>query len=147
MSRSVPGYEVDSLTTKVSFETYGAIPVAALLSKVRSGSRFSSNGVGTQIVITEAVLTEEKSLVALYTPFVIADCSCESEMSSTGLDPLLIWATLASKLSIPMTVHPASTAAIAKGRPTYPWPIMAKTWLCWALTVGILTAHGDFLAI
>ena len=59
MSRNVPGYEVDSLTTSVSFETYGAIPIAALRNSVRSGSRFSSNGVGTQIVITEARETAE----------------------------------------------------------------------------------------
>ena len=64
MSRSVPGYEVDSLTTKVSFETNGAIPVAALRNSVRSGSRLLSSGVGTQIVITEALETSETSIVA-----------------------------------------------------------------------------------
>ena len=65
ISRSVPGYEVDSLTTRVSFDRYGAIPVAALRNGARSGSRLSSNGVGTQIVITEASVTVEKSVVAL----------------------------------------------------------------------------------
>ena len=64
-SLNVPGYEVDSLTTNVSFETKGAIPVAALRNRVISGSRLSSNGVGTQIVITEACATVEKSVVAL----------------------------------------------------------------------------------
>ena len=53
-SRNVPGYEVDSLTTKVSFDTYGAIPVAAFRNIVISGLRWSSSGVGTQIVTTEA---------------------------------------------------------------------------------------------
>ena len=35
-----------------------------------------------------------------------------------SIEPELIWVTLASKLSIPMTVQPASTAAMANGRPT-----------------------------
>ena len=64
-SRRVPGYDVDSLTTKVSSATKGAIPVAALRNNVKSGSRLSSNGVGTQIVITEALATSENSVVAL----------------------------------------------------------------------------------
>ena len=65
MSRKVPGYEVDSLTTKVSFETKGAMHMAALRNNVRSGSRFLSKGVGTQIVITLAFDTVEKSVVAM----------------------------------------------------------------------------------
>ena len=64
-SRNVPGYDVDSLTTNVSFETNGAISVAALRNRVMSGLRLSSNGVGTQIVITEAFSTMENSVVAL----------------------------------------------------------------------------------
>ena len=38
----------------------------------------------------------------------------DSEMSSTGLEPPLSWATLASKLSTPMTDQPPSMAAIAR---------------------------------
>ena len=68
-SRIVPGYEVDSLITSASFETNGAILIAALRNRERSGSRLSSNGVGTQIAITEACVILEKSVVALYVPF------------------------------------------------------------------------------
>jgi hypothetical protein len=117
-SRNVPGYEVDSLTIKVSFATNGANSVTALRSKERSGSRFSSSGVGTQIVTTEALLTIEKSVVALYAPLLIAAFNRSFDMSSTGLDPEFMKLTLASNLSIPITVQPASTAAIAKGSPT-----------------------------
>jgi hypothetical protein len=116
--RNVPGYEVDSLTNKVSFETNGAIAVTAFLRIDRSGSRFSSNGVGTHIVITDAAATSEKSVLAVYDPLLSAATSWVSEMSSIGLEPEFIWVTLASKLSIPITVQPASTAAMAKGRPT-----------------------------
>jgi hypothetical protein len=41
---------------------------------------------------------------------------------------------LASELSTPITIHPEFTAAMAKGRPTYPCPIMAKI-----LSLGALT--------
>jgi hypothetical protein len=51
----------------------GAIAVAALRSNDRSGSRFSSKGVGTQMVMTEAFETLEKSVVAKYAPDSIAD--------------------------------------------------------------------------
>ena len=63
-SLSVPGYDVDSLKTKVSLEIYGAIPLVALRKRDRSGSRFSFSGVGTQIAITEASAALEKSVVA-----------------------------------------------------------------------------------
>ena len=39
--------------------------MAALRNNVRSGSRFLSKGVGTQIVITLAFDTVEKSVVAM----------------------------------------------------------------------------------
>ena len=118
MSLRVPGYDVDSLTTRVSSETYGAIPIVAFCKRERSGSRLTSRGVGTQIVITEAAQTLEKSVVAIYMPLDSAICNLASEISSTGLEPELICKVLASRLSTPMTVQPASTAAIAKGRPT-----------------------------
>ena len=56
---------MDSLITNVSLVTYGAIPAAALRRSAKSGSRLSSNGVGTQIVMTEASATAVKSVVAL----------------------------------------------------------------------------------
>jgi hypothetical protein len=118
ISRNVPGYEVDSLTTRVSFETNGAIALVAVCNSERSGCRFPSSGVGTHIVMTLALDTKEKSVLALYAPLVSAAANWVFEMSSTGLIPELICVTLASKLSMPITVHPASTAAIAKGRPT-----------------------------
>ena len=59
ISLNVPGYEVDSLITKVSLETNGAISDAALRSNASSGSRSSLRGVGTQIAITDASETED----------------------------------------------------------------------------------------
>jgi hypothetical protein len=40
------------------------------------------------------------------------------EMSSTGLEPELSCSTRDADFSIPITDHPASTAAMAKGSPT-----------------------------
>ena len=92
--------------------------IAALCRRDKSGSLFSFNGVGTQIVITEACTMLEKSMLAVYDPLASAAAIWASDMSSTGLEPELIWSTLAFELSIPTTVQPALTAAIAKGRPT-----------------------------
>ena len=71
-SRNVPGYEVDSLITSASFERKGAISWIALSKRVTSGSLLEFKGVGTQIVITEALAISAKSCEDLYSPLEIA---------------------------------------------------------------------------
>ncbi len=53
-SRVVPGYVVDSSTTRCPLRSRGAICATALFTMDRSGSRWRDNGVGSAIRIASA---------------------------------------------------------------------------------------------
>ena len=68
----------------------------------------------------DASATSLTLLVMRYFPEVIPACMSWDETSSTGLTPAAMPSYLALEFSTPITLQPASIAAIANGNPTYP---------------------------
>ena len=77
-SSVVPGYVVDSRTTKAPFARCGAIARPVSRINERSGSRFLFSGVGTQMMTASTSLMRLKSVEAENFPepinSAIADC-------------------------------------------------------------------------
>ena len=122
----VPGYVVDCRTMSWPRRSPLATNRAASRTWVRSGSRDSSIGVGTQMTTASAPVTAATSRPVTWKPAFRAAASRSSLMSSMGEEPAAICVTLASQASTPQTARPASVKLIASGKPTYPRPTIAR---------------------
>ena len=114
----MPGYEVDSLTTRAGDFAFFAISSAAAWTQDKSGLRASSSGVGTAITMTSQPSMTDASVLALYAPVPIREESAVSEIPSICDVPLFSAATKASLTSKPATLWPAPAAPTAIVRPT-----------------------------
>ncbi len=88
---------------------------------VRSGSRASVSGVGTQMMMASQSVSARKSVVARKR-FPAATHARGFDVPDVAL-PLASRSTFAASTSSPMTRFPASTMVNASGSPTYPNPM------------------------
>src|SRR5580765_1071270 len=96
-----------------------------------SGSFDFRSGVGTQMITTSLRCRTEKSVVAAYLPARISDFRSSSVRSGVQERPRFSEETRSGSLSMPDTVNPARANSVARGRPTYPWPMIA-IWALWS---------------
>src|SRR5579872_6610280 len=89
-----------------------------------SGSLVLRSGVGTQILMVSSSRTAEKSVVARILPASTRGPRVELGISPMYESPAFTRLVLASLISIPVTVKPALANSTARGRPTYPSPII-----------------------
>ncbi|MBA7702088.1 hypothetical protein ES703_110842 [subsurface metagenome] len=104
--------------TSCPFLNVFAISLVLLMTGFRSGSLFSSTGVGTQIRIISHAFNCFKSVVAFIFLFLVSFRNTDDSTSFIAEMPLFTCATLFLLISNPMTSAPLSAISTAKGSPT-----------------------------
>ena len=121
-SSVVPGYVVDSRTTRVPGVSRAAIARVADSTAPTLGRLSSSSGVGTQMTIASASARTASSAVA-WKPLSRISATSASVRSSMWERESMSPSTTARDTSNPTTSSPARTAACTSGIPTYPSPM------------------------